>query len=75
MRKVGRPLCYAFMDRASRARVVIHDVPESELLGSLSKYGITANMLPTNMGGLVDLDAWLPRFIVQRRAIEMEEIA
>lgn len=75
MRKVGRPLCYGLMDRAARARVVIHDVPESGLLGSLSKYGITAPMLPTNMGGLIDLAAWLPRFIAQRRAIEMEEIA
>lgn len=75
MRKVGRPLTYSAMSKADRARTIIHDVPDSELIESLSQYGIMAHMLPINMGGLVDLDAWMPRFIEQRRAIEMEEIS
>ena len=58
MRKVGLPLAYSAMSKADRARTIIHDVPDSELIETLSQYGIMAHMLPINMGGLVDLDAW-----------------
>ena len=56
------------------AHCLIHDVPENEILGALSEYGISKEILPTMMGGGVDLDVWLPTWIAQRRALEMEEI-
>lgn len=64
----------ATMDKAGRARTVIHDVPEKGILEALAEYGIAKHILPTIMGGDVDLDVWIPQFIAKRRAIEMEEI-
>lgn len=64
----------AMMDKEGRARTLIHDVPESEILATLSEFGITKDNVPTTMGGSIDLDTWLPLWIGRRRAIEMEEI-
>ena len=73
-RKVVGPILMASMGRDGRSRTMIHDVPESEILEALAEYGIVKDMLPTTMGGTIDLDEWLSEFIAQRRAIEMEEI-
>jgi hypothetical protein len=62
------------MDKAARCRTLYHDVPASEILGVLADYGILKDMLPTSMGGTIDLDAWQKEWIARRRAIEMEEI-
>lgn len=74
LRRVVQPVMKATLDKVGRARTVIHDVPESEILDVLAEYGILKDMLPTPMGGTIHLDTWLPVWIAQRRAIEMEEI-
>jgi len=54
--------------------MVIHDgVPESEIVDALSQYGILQHMLPTEMGGTLQLD--LSEWIAYRRSVEMEAIS
>jgi hypothetical protein len=48
------------------------DVPDSQLLGILSDYGILKEMLPTKMGGTVQLNQ--AEWIANRRAAEPEVI-
>lgn len=62
----------ALKSKSGRTRTQVHDVPEDKIAESLSSYGILDSMLPTELGGSVNLDqaAW----IAQRRAAEMEEI-
>jgi hypothetical protein len=50
----------------------MHDVPESQVPDILSDYGILKKMLPSELGGTVQLDqaAW----IACRRAAELEGI-
>ena len=67
-----KPIMKALMDKDARARLIFHDCPESGILDALSEYGIEKHMLPTEMGGLVQLDQ--TEWIAHRRAIEMEEI-
>lgn len=67
-----RTVLFALTNKCVRSRVVFHDVPESELLDSLSKFGILKDMVPTDMGGTVLLDR--SEWIANRRALEMEEI-
>jgi hypothetical protein len=52
--------------------VQVHDVSENEIVHALSEYGISREMLPTEMGGTVELNP--TEWIAQRRAAEMEEI-
>lgn len=59
-------------DKESRLRTIIHTVPESELLPALAEYGILESVLPTDIGGSLNFDQ--SEWIVQRRAIEMEEL-
>ena len=49
-----------------------HNVPETEIIESLSQYGILGSMLPTEMGGRVEFSQ--TEWLSQRRSIEMEEI-
>jgi hypothetical protein len=44
------------LDKRNLAHIVVHDVPESQLLDVLSDYGIHKELLPTEMGGTVKLD-------------------
>lgn len=74
IRKVVKPVLSATLDKAGRSRTLIHDVPDNQLLATLAEYGISKEILPTAVGGDVDLDTWLPIWIAQRRALEMEEI-
>lgn len=74
VRRVIKPVLVATLSKEGRARTLIHDVPENEILDLLTNYGIRREMLPTSMGGTVDLDKWLLSWIAYRRAIEMEEI-
>jgi hypothetical protein len=66
-----KPILYALLDRFHRSRLVLHDVAESEILEVLSQYGLEKAMLPTQMGGNVELN--LEKWIANRRAVEMEE--
>jgi hypothetical protein len=70
--KIAKPYLYALMDKESRSRMLYHDIPENELLGALSDFGIPMDVLPTDMGGTVRLnqDEW----IANRRAAELKEI-
>jgi hypothetical protein len=67
-----KPISWALLDRKTRSTVVLHDVPESEILEALSRYGIEKAMLPTLTGGTVELN--LEEWIANRRAVEMEEL-
>ena len=70
--KIIKPIIYALMDKHGRARQRLHDVPESQLLDVLSNYGIHKEMLPTEMGGTVQLGQ--AEWITNRRAAELMEI-
>ena len=50
----------------------MHDASPSEIIGVLSKYGITKDMLPCEMGGTIQNHQL--EWIANRRAIELEEI-
>ena len=67
-----KPIVYALVDKRTRSRIVIHDVPDSRIFEDLSSYGILKYMLPTEMGGTVQLNP--SRWIVERRAAELGEI-
>jgi hypothetical protein len=60
------------MDKYAQSRILMHDVPESQVPDILSDYGIMKKMLPSELGGTVQLDqaAW----IACRRAAELEGI-
>lgn len=73
MTQIIKPLMFALKDRESRQRTLFHDVPASEIINILAKYGIDKDMLPTYMvGGTLELN--LLEWITERRAIELEEI-
>lgn len=74
-RRVIGPVLNATLNRDGRYRTVFHDADGDQLLDALSSsYGIPKKILPTAMGGGIDVAQWLPVWIAQRRAIEMEEI-
>jgi hypothetical protein len=50
----------------------MHDVPPEQIADELSSFGITREMLPTQMGGSIVLNP--SEWIAKRRAVEMEEI-
>ena len=56
-----------------RARTLAHDVPDTEILQVLIKYGISKSMLPTEMGGGLSANHQL-EWLANRRAVELEEI-
>lgn len=61
----------ALMDRESRSRIVVHNIPETEIIQSLSRFGLRKDSL--KMGGDMQLDQ--SKWIASRRVIEMEEIS
>lgn len=67
-----KPIVYALVDKRTRSRILIHDVPDSRIFEDLSSYGILKFMLPVEMGGTVQLNP--SRWIADRRAIELGEI-
>lgn len=64
------PVLIALVDRFTRSRIQMHDVPPSEIISSLAPYGITKEMLPKQMGGSIEL--FPSEWIANRRAVEME---
>jgi hypothetical protein len=70
--RVLKPVGYALLDKHKRSRIIIHDVPESQILDALSSYGILKHMLPVEMGGTVLLNQ--AEWISNRRAVELSEI-
>jgi len=68
-----KPVIMAVKSKSSRSRTLFHDVPEDEIVETLSTYGIFDSMLPTEMGGTLRFSQ--SEWIAQRRALEMEEIA
>lgn len=67
-----KPIFFGGASKFTRTRTLLHDVPESEIVGVLEKYGILDSMLPTYMGGKVEFSQ--SEWIAQRRAAEMEEL-
>lgn len=70
--RIIMPIINALTDRRGRSRMVIHDVPDDELLEALAGYGINPSILPKSMGGSVVLDQ--AEWIANRHAVELEEI-
>lgn len=62
------------MSKDWRARTLTHDVKVDQIIRVLHKYGIGKEILPTEMGGEVNLQNHLEEWIANRRAAEMEEI-
>lgn len=71
-RRICKPIVNAVLTKEGRARWWIHDAPPEKIVEALSSYGITRDMLPTQMGGAVQLN--LSEWLANRRAIEMEEL-
>lgn len=72
LRRVVKPVMLALFDRTHRSRCQVHGVEESKIFEVLSRYGLGKEMLPTKMGGMVELN--ILEWIANRRAIEMEEM-
>lgn len=72
IKRIIFPIMMALTDKRGRARTLVHDVPESDVLQVLAKYGILKHMLPEVVGGDVVLD--YASWISERRAAELEEI-
>jgi hypothetical protein len=70
--RMTKPIIYALMDKQTRSRTMIHDVPDSQILQDLFTYGIMNDMLPTVMGGTIQLNQ--SEWISKRRALEIDEI-
>lgn len=66
MLRALKPVLLAKMDATSRARMLLHTVPESELLSVLAFFGIQKEMLPTDLGGTLMLNQ--KEWIAKRRA-------
>lgn len=66
------PFLRALQGKASRLRTKVHGVPESEIIKVLAEYGILKYMLPTEMGGTVELNQ--SEWLANRRAVEMEAL-
>jgi hypothetical protein len=70
--RLVKPIIHSFTDKRTRTRSLMHDESPSEIVGVLSKYGITKDMLPSEMGGTIQNHQL--EWIADRRAIELEEI-
>lgn len=70
--QIIKPIVFALMKKGARSRSIMHDVPESKIVEVLSEYGILQSMLPSEMGGSLEItqSEWLEN----RRAAELEEI-
>ena len=66
------PIVSATQSKQIRVRSIWHAVPDNEILSVLSEYGITGDMVPTELGGTIQLNP--SEWIAQQRAMEMEEI-
>lgn len=53
---VIRPICFALQDKRAHERTLIHDVSPTQILTVLAEYGILKDMLPTFMGGTIELN-------------------
>lgn len=71
--RVVVPVVNALIDTWSRSCTRVHNVPPHDIVRTLLAYGIEKEMLPTIVGGTVELDA--SEWIAQRWAAEMEELS
>lgn len=67
-----KPIAFVIMGKEARTRFRVHDESPHEIAESLSSYGIGKDMIPTQIGGSLQLDP--SKWLANRRAIEMEEI-
>jgi len=71
-RKVVKPIIFAMMSKRTRSRSRLHDVAEKDCAQVLSNFGITNDMLPTDMGGTLELN--ITEWVSQRQAVELKDI-
>jgi len=72
VKSLAKPVVLALLSKEERSRLKFHDVPECDVIETLAGYGILNDMLPTEMGGSVQLDQ--SEWIANRRAVELEEL-
>jgi len=72
IKRIIFPIMMALTDKRARARTIIHDVSENDIIDVLATFGITRRMLPTVIGGDLALDQF--QWIVDRRVTELEEL-
>lgn len=65
------PLTQAAKGRDLRSRSVFHEGPDSDVLGKLASHGIFSNMLPSDIGGTVEIS--IGEWMANRRKAESEE--
>jgi len=70
--KILKPIMFAAMTKGTRSRTQLHYVQESEIVEVLSRYGILKDMLPTEMGGPIQISQ--SEWLANRRAAELEEL-
>jgi hypothetical protein len=71
--RVLLPVVLAFQSKQWRARFVVHNVPQEEIVSALAEYGITKEMLPSDtFRGTLQFNQ--SEWIAQRRAAELKEI-
>ncbi|CAB9525219.1 Transfer protein [Seminavis robusta] len=64
------PMLKLLLDKRMMARLPIFAGDTEQVLAALSKYGYSKSMLPTEMGGDVELDDYFDEWLEQRRQIE-----
>jgi hypothetical protein len=64
--KIFKPVVFSLMDMRTQSCTLVHYVPNSQILDDLSSYGILKNVMPTEMGGTIQLDQ--SEWIASRRA-------
>ena len=69
---IVKPILYALIDKHARSRIILHDIPENQVLEVLAEYGILEDMLPTEMGGKIQLNQ--AEWITSRRSAELEDV-
>lgn len=74
-RNIIDPVVAALVSKDSRLRRMYHCVAETEIIGVLSEYGILSDMLPTDMGGSVELARSQSEWMTNRNALERAQVA
>lgn len=70
--RILKPICLAMLDKRARSRIMFHEDPESQIVDTLSTYGIKSDMIPTQMGGTLQFS--MKEWVANRRAVELAEI-
>jgi hypothetical protein len=65
------PLSRPAKGKELRLRSIIHDVPETEILGSLAEFGMSKDLLPVEIGGKIEFS--IAEWLANRREGELAD--